>query len=88
MSEKLAFTEEYKGYKVEAYWGDGADARLLITRPGGAQKTLFYPAYKIFNIQAHWTDIVEGELRESSEGWAIAGATGFGGCVMPSEEKS
>jgi hypothetical protein len=86
MSEKLAFKEEYKGFVAEAYWGDGPDARVIVTRDGQPFKEFKYPAYKIFNIQAHWMDIVEGELVNSDAGYRIAGSDMLGGCVIPQKE--
>ena len=86
MSEKQAFKVEYKGFTAEAFWGEGVDARIVITRPDKAIKELSYPAYKIFNIAAHWEDIVEGELVNSDEGWRIAGSDLLGGGVMPQEQ--
>lgn len=85
MSEKSAFKESYKGFTVQMFWGDGPDARGVITRDeDGKQLQQFtYPAYKIFNIQAHWSDIVEGELNNSDSGWLMAGSDGLGGGVMP-----
>ena len=83
MSEKQAFKVEYKGFTAEAFWGDDADARVVVTRDGQPFKEFTYPAYKIFNIAAHWQDIVEGELKDSDEGYRIAGSDLLGGCVMP-----
>jgi len=89
VSEKLAFKETYRGYSVEMYWGEGADARGIVTREQDGKKLLefSYPAYKIFNIQAHWSDIVDGELQGDKSGWAIAGSDGLGGMIMPQEKQ-
>ena len=82
--EKPAFTEEYKGFKIIALWPtDHGDALVTITREGKLLREFTYPAYKVYNLQAHFTDIVEGELANSAEGYAIAGSDALGGCVMP-----
>lgn len=63
-NEKLAFKQEYKGFEVKAFWGDGPDARIEITKDGKEYSTYQYPAYRIFNIQAHFTDMVDNELNK------------------------
>ena len=84
-NEKLAFTldNDYKGFNIRAYWGDGCDARIELIRDGKIYKEFSYPAYKIFNLAAHFDEIVDGELENSNSGYAIAGSDGLGGVVMP-----
>ena len=84
-NEKLAFEREYKGFKIKAFWGDESDARIEITKNETKYKTFFYPAYKIFNLQAHFEDIIDGELKNSVDGYKITGSDGLGGSVMPKE---
>ena len=82
-NEKLAFEEKYLNFKVKAFWGDEPDARIEITKDGKKYRTFLYPAYKIFNIAAHFEDIVKGELKNSDEGYRMAGSIGLGGVIMP-----
>lgn len=82
-NEKLAFTQDYKGFNIKAFWGDGDDARIEITKYGKPYKEFLYPAYKIFNLQAHFEDIIDGELENSDVGYRIAGSMGLGGVIMP-----
>jgi len=82
-NEKLAFEKEYMMFKIKAFWGDEADARIEITKNGKEYRNFYYPAYKIFNLAAHFEDIVEGELKSSDVGYRIAGSDGLGGGVMP-----
>jgi hypothetical protein len=86
-NEKLAFTwkEDFKGFNIRAYWGEGPDVRIEIIKNGKIYKEFSYPAYKIFNLQAHFEDIVEGELQNSNEGYVIAGSTGLRGVIMPKQ---
>ena len=84
---KLAFEKEYKGFKIRAFWGDGRDARIEITRNGKEYKTFYYPGYKIFNLAAHFDEIVESELRGDDNGYRVAGSTGCGGVIMPNKIK-
>lgn len=86
MSEKQAFKVEHKGFTAEGFWGDGADGRVVVTKDGAIVKEFTYPAYKIFNVAAHWRDIIDGELAETGDGWLLAGWSGFGAYVLPSEK--
>lgn len=58
-NDKIAFTQEERGYKVTAWWGDSPNARVEILKDGKPYKEFEYPAYKIFNIAAHFGDIVD-----------------------------
>lgn len=89
LNEKLAFTRknDYKGFNIKAFWGNGADARIELIRDGNLYKEFLYPAYKIFNISAHFEDIVDGILNGNDSGFRVAGSTGLGGSVMPTDIK-
>lgn len=86
MKTKPDFDTEYKNFRVRA-WGDydkkNGDALIEIQKDGKVYREFIYPAYKIWNIVAHFTDIVDGELRNSDDGYRVAGSTGLGGSVMP-----
>lgn len=85
MTTRRAFKETHRGYSIEMFWGEGENARGIVTRDsdGVVIYRFLYPAYKIFNIQAHWSEIVDGELENSNIGWLHAGSDFLGGCVMP-----
>jgi len=87
MSEKLAFEIENRGFKIRAFWGDGPEARIEITRDGQPYRSFAYPAYKIFNLAAHFEDIVDSELNKDIHGYEIAGSCGLGGYIMPKNIK-
>ena len=87
MDEKIAFELEDRRFKIRAIWGDGGESLIEITKDGQPYKKFTYPSYKIFNLAAHFSDIVDSELAKDDEGYRIAGASGFGGCVMPAPAK-
>ena len=87
IEEKLAFEVEDRGFKIRAFWGDGPDARIEITRNGEPYRTFNYPAYKIFNLAAHFSDIVDSEIAKNIDGYLIAGSDGLGGVVTPTPEQ-
>lgn len=65
---KLAFDQEYKGFRIIAFWPPkDRDALVEITRNGESLRAFNYPAYKIFNLAAHFHDIVEAELIDDCE---------------------
>ena len=86
-NEKVAYeqTDSTNRFKIIAYWADETNARIELYRDGNLYKEFYYPAYKIFNLSAHFEDIVSGELNNDDSGYRVAGSTGLGGCVMPSE---
>jgi len=65
---KKAFEISEGEYTCVAWWGDGADALIVINRNGKKFKEFYYPSYKVFNIGAHFSDIVE----DFERGMAIA----------------
>lgn len=87
MSEmKVAFDITERGYRIVALWGESSDAKVTIHKGDELFKEFEYPAYKIFNLAAHFSDIVDGIIADDvNNGFAVAGSTGLGGCVMPQE---
>jgi hypothetical protein len=86
--DKLAFeTHVDRGFQLKVYYlvGDQGDALVELYYNNEMVREMMYPAYKIWNLAAHFKDIVDGELSASDSeiGYRIAGATGFGGVVMP-----
>lgn len=84
--QELAFNITERGYRIRAYWGEASDAKVTIHKGDELFKEFEYPAYKIFNLAAHFSDIVDGIIADDvNSGFAVAGSTGLGGCVMPQE---
>jgi hypothetical protein len=86
--EKLAFEGPKtpdRGYTMSAHYLNEpkGDALILIFKDGVQVREFLYPAYKIYNLQAHFREIVDSEISRTTDGYEIAGSTGFGGCVMP-----
>ena len=86
--EEPQFDISDRGFNVKCWYlkdteTQKGDALVVITKDGNLLREFIYPAYKIWNIAAHFKDIVDGELKNSDEGYKVAGSTGLGSCVMP-----
>lgn len=57
------------------------EAVIQVFKDGKEVRTFLWPAYKIYNLQAHFTDIVNSEEVGNTQGYEIAGWTGFP-CVI------
>ena len=81
--DKIAFDEEYQGYRFKATYlkKPKGEALIEITKEGDVVKEFLFPSYKIWNIAAHASDIVLGLEQDSEEGLQVAGSTGLGGNV-------
>jgi hypothetical protein len=80
--EKLVFeSPEDRGYKVKAHYliEPKGDALVEIFKDGELLRKFLFPAYKVWNIAAHFSDIVDGEIQNNANGYAMAASTGFGG---------
>lgn len=82
------FSIDDRGFNVKAWYLEDSkeskgDALVEITKDGKLLREFLYPAYKIYNIGAHFRDIVDGELENNANGYAVAGSDGLGGGVMP-----
>lgn len=62
MSQQEAFKVEHRGFIATAFYAQGQDADIVVTREGALYKEFKYPAYRIWNIAAHWRDMVEEVL--------------------------
>lgn len=90
--EKLAFEgpkTPYLGHTIRAHYltEPAGDALIEISKDGSVVKEFLYPAYKIWNLTAHFKEIVDSLIAGNSDGFMIAGSTGFGGYVMPTPIK-
>ena len=56
-------TETYHGFQLRAFFTDGLEARIEITRDGVPFRKGTYPAYRIWNLSAHWHAMVDEYLR-------------------------
>lgn len=84
MKHELAFDRQDRGYRIRVWYRDkSADALAEITLNKKLLRHFLYPAYKIWNLEAHFGDIVDSEMENNIEGYAIAGSDGLGGGVMP-----
>lgn len=86
--EKLAFEQKDRNFKIKVwYLEEPNDGNALVQLFYGRKmiRKMLYPGYKIWNLSAHFSDIVDGELENSDRGYQIAGATGFGGTIMPTK---
>lgn len=86
--DKIAFeTPIDRLFQLKVYYlvEQKGDALVELHYDGKIVREMIYPAYKIWNLAAHFRDIVDGELSadDSERGYRIAGATGFGGVIMP-----
>jgi hypothetical protein len=74
-----------RGFTIKAFYlsEPAGDALVQIFKDDKPFREFLYPAYKIWNLAAHFKDIVDSELEQGIEGYEIAGATGFGGVIMP-----
>lgn len=64
--KKLAYEMTERGYTVRAWYDDGPDSPVEITRGAEMLRTFSYPAYRIWNIAAHFSDIVDGLIEEAT----------------------
>ena len=90
MKKNLAFeTPNDRGFVLKAWYIEepGGDALIELFYEQKEVRTMTYPAYKIYNLAAHFRDIVDSEINNDTRGYEIAGATGFGGTIMPAEIK-
>ena len=70
--EKPLFDLDDRGFNLKAwYLKDSSDALVEIKKDGKDFRKFLFPAYKIYNIAAHFTDIVDSELENNFEGYAI-----------------
>ena len=58
------------------------DALIEVERDGQVIRSFAFPAYKVWNIPAHADDIIGSELKKDTDGYKVAGSTGFGGNVF------
>lgn len=58
------------------------DVLIEVTKDGNIIREFLYPAYKQYNLQAHFEDIVEGEKRNSADGYEAASWNGISGAVV------
>ena len=77
-------TLEDRGFTAEAWYLENTvdskgDAVIFIKYHGEVVREFIFPAYKIWNIAAHFNDIVDGEIENSSRGYALAASTGLEG---------
>ena len=79
--EKIAFSEEHRGYTFTATYLLEPKGEALIEIKKGEQvvKEFLFPAYKIYNIVAHANDIIVGLEAGSDNGLRVAGSDGLGG---------
>lgn len=81
--EKQLFDIKDRGFSAKGFYiKDSSNALVEIFKGEKLYRSFLFPAYKIWNIPVHFSDIVDGELKNSDEGYYVAGDTGFGGNVM------
>jgi len=81
MKRKLVFDITDRGYRIRAWYQEekNPEAIVQIDKDGETLRLFTFPAYKIWNLSAHFSDIVNGELRKSNAGYAMAASDGLGG---------
>lgn len=87
IEKKLAFeTPKDRGFSLKAWYIEdkSGDAEIELFYSDKRIRNFKYPAYKIYNLSAHFREIVDSEINNDMRGYEIAGSTGFGGAVMPS----
>ena len=77
--EEPQFDITDRGYNVKAFYlvEPKSDALIQITKDGKMLREFLFPAYKIWNIAAHFKDIVDGELENHADGYAMAASNGI-----------
>jgi hypothetical protein len=76
-------TKPDRGFVFKAWETDSkGDALIEIEKDGKIIRSFSFPAYKVWNISAHANDIIESELNNNVNGYAIAGSDGLGGNVF------
>ena len=77
-------TKPDRGFVFKAWETDSkGDALIEIEKNGEIIRSFTFPAYKVWNISAHANDIIESELNNNVDGYAVAGSNGLGGNVFP-----
>ena len=87
MTEEIIFSFCERGFDFDALDVGNGDARVTIRRGNATLREFLWPAYKIWNIAAHASDIVDGLLKDDDSGLQIAGSTGLGGNVIPTNRR-
>jgi hypothetical protein len=89
IKDKVAFTQETKGYTITATYlkEPETDALIEIKKVGKVVKEFLFPAYKIWNIAAHMNDIIAGFEKGNDDGLYEAGSDGLGGNVYQGEKR-
>lgn len=85
--ESVAFEskEPYREHTVKASYlkpPNNGDALIEIFKDGKPLRQFTFPAYKIWNIAAHFHDIVDGEIRNSTDGYEMAAWNGISGAAV------
>ncbi len=76
-------THPNRGFIFKAWETDSKGTALIeVERDGKIIRAFPFPAYKVWNIGAHADDIIESELNNDTNGYAIAGSDGLGGNVF------